>query len=196
MICFVLCIVLPYSLLSQRLLPELNFITSQSIPFYDNKVSSLQMEIINNLGGYSEHLFKKISDNSLVANIKKVKENVFEIFFYEPIDVNKFKVFIEYLGLKYFFINNNKIYTEDLLSKEEIEKKKNNIIDSYSYTSEINNPNSIEYYNFNIYNIDAKLQSLYSNNYPYHLLNGNVAKLRERKEYFLNERSKFLNNKN
>ncbi|MCX7955347.1 MAG: hypothetical protein N3A01_09210 [Bacteroidales bacterium] len=193
---FCLVIVLNIGLYSQKLIPEFNFITDKTLIFYENEPTTINLEILNSNSAFNQYIYEKIKKLSIISDVKVIKENIFEINFLQPLSIPIFKFFVEQLNAKYFYINKNKIYLEDLITKEEIEKKKSIQITTYKETPADNNPNNLEYYNYNIYNIEAKLHSLYFSNYPYHLLNGNVARLREKKDYYINERAKFLNNKN
>lgn len=164
--------------------------------FYSSQPSKLLVYIKDATEGYLDYFKSNLEKVSEVSTFNQSKENNFDYFLVEfknPLTVEASRKFFFDLKLKEVYTPaNKKIYTEDLLSLNEIEMKKNKVLENYQVTEKSGNPAYIDYYNFNIYNIEAKMQSLYFNNYPENLFNGNVAMMKDKLRKALEERNEFV----
>lgn len=183
---------LSFSMNAQKLNPQV--VVKLSSNFYDVQHKTILLHIENATEGYLDYFVSNMKKINGISGFKQSKENHFDYFlieFQNPITIQFIRQFFTELKLKEIYTPNyKKIYVEDLLTTEEIEAKKF-VHQNYYFTEKSANPNYIDYYNFNIYNIEAKLQSLYFNNYQENLFNGNVAMMKDKLRKALEERNEF-----
>jgi len=164
--------------------------------FYSEQPSKLLVYLENATDGYLNYFISNLENVSEVSKFNQTKENNFDYFLVEfktPLTVEASRKLFTDLKLKEIYTPAfKKIYTEDLLSLNEIELRKNKLLENYQVTEKSGNPAYIDYYNFNIYNIEAKMRSLYFNNYSENLFNGNVAMLKDKLKKALEERNEFI----
>ena len=172
---------------------------TEKIFFYDEQPNVLFLSIEQGNEGYDDYIYNKLKSSSLIKNVeKKSKDDLkyFSIEFNQPLTVKTAKIFFQNMNIKVFYTAlKKKIYVEDLLTNEEILNKKSTTVQNFQVNEKCGNPEFLEYYNFNIFNIEAKLQSLYNNNYIRNLFNGNVAELKDRYKNALQQRNEFVKNK-
>lgn len=167
--------------------------------FYDVQPTVLFLSIQQSNDSYDDYIYNKLRSLSLIKNVERKKYKDLKYFYLEftqPLTVETAKKFFQNMNIKVFYTElNKKIYVEDLLTYDEIFIKKNMTVQEYQVNEKCWDPKYLEYYNYNVFNIKAKQQSLYSNDYIRHLFNGNVADLKDRYRNALQQRDEFLKNK-
>lgn len=189
----ILIFLLSFSMNAQKQNPQV--VVKLSSDFYDVQHKTLLLHIENATEGYLDYFVSNLKKINGISGFKQSKENHFDYFlieFQNPISIPFLRQFFTELKLKEIYTPTlKKIYIEDLLTKQEIEDKKYTL-EYYQVTEKSGNPDYIDYYNFNVYNIEAKLQSLYFNNYQENLFNGNVAMMKDKLRKALEERNEFI----
>lgn len=189
----VIFLLLSFSINAQKQTPRVvaNFTSN----FFNIENKTLLLHVENATDGYLDYLISKFKNIDDISEFKHSKDNQLDYFlikFKQPITIQSIRQFFTHLKLKEVYTSTfKKIYIEDLLTKQEIEDKKNTI-KYYQITEKSCNPDYIDYYNFNVYNVEAKLQSLYFNDYQKNLFNGNVAIIKDKLRKALEERNEFI----
>jgi len=170
---------------------------SDKVLFYQEQPSSLIL--------YVEKQNKEILLPDMIkqaTNVKSVEQgnknnyHYYKVEFVNPLTVELAKQFFKNLHLSEIYTpTNKKIYVDDLLSQNEIELYKNLPQQTFKSSENIGNTNHIDFYNFKVFNLESKLQSLYLNNYPRHLFNGDVAELKDKLMNAKLERDNFVQRK-
>lgn len=187
------------SVFSQKTEPKIIIKTSnEKNIFYDEQPNVLFLSIEQGNDGYNDYMYNKLNALSLVKKVEKKKKdalNYFSIEFNQPLTVESAKMFFQSMSIKCFYTTlMKKIYVEDLLTEEEILSRKNTKMQYFQTNEKCGDPQYIDYYNYNIFNIEAKMQSMYNNDYIKNLFNGNVADLRDRYKNALQKRNEFIKN--
>jgi hypothetical protein len=141
---------------------------------------------------------KKSSVLSKIEFSNTVKNSSTGIFIFSGnIDEKKVQQIFEELGIHVFYVNDKKIITETLITiKEAQEKAMSFVIQGSPAQPGYNDSNRIEYYNFQMYYFESKLQYMWANNYVHDLYEGYVAKMTEQLNLMTLKRDNFLKRNN
>ena len=186
-------LLLSFSMNAQKHNPQV--VVNFTSDFFNTENKTLRLHVENATDGYLDYFISNLKKIDGISEFKHSKDNQSDYFlieFQNPLKIHFIRQFFTELKLKEIYTPTlKKIYIEDLLTKQEIEDKKYTL-KYYQVTEKSGDPDIIDYYNFNIYNIEAKIQSLYFNNYIKNLFNGNVAMMKDKLRNALEERNKFI----
>ncbi len=197
---FILMVLASVSVMAQKTTPKIYIkVHHDKAMFYEELPETLLMSIKDGTDGYVDYFLTNLKKCSLVTNYTPSTENqltYYTVTFNKPLDVTAAKQFFNDIHAIVFYTNkDHKVYVKDLLTPEEIQARKNIPLQHFQTTDKCSNPNYLEYYNFNIYNIEAKTYSMYVNNYPMYLMNGSIATFNDKLQEALEARNNFLNRK-
>jgi len=141
---------------------------------------------------------KKSSVLSKMEFSKTVKNSCSGIFIFSGnIDEKKVQQIFKELGISAFYVNDKKVLTETLITiKEAQEKAMSFVIQGTPAQPGYNDSNRIEYYNFQMYYFESKLQYMWANNYVHDLYEGYVAKMTDQLNLMTLKRNNFLKRNN
>lgn len=140
-----------------------------------------------------EHVF--ISKMKLTESKNSNIQNG-EIILISTFTLDDIKKLIEGFGLPEFYFGDIKILTKTVFSDEVAKKKAMDyVFKDYHFTKECNDSTLIDYYDFQIYYLTAKIQLMWSNNYSKYLFDGNVTKYTENLDKMIIRRENFIKNK-
>jgi hypothetical protein len=187
-------------LFAQKLTPKIYIkVNHDKVMFYQEFPKTLLISVKDATDGYMSYFLSNINSSSLVSNCTKLNKDqkiYYSVEFKNPLNIASTKQFFNDIHATVFYTNmNNKVYVKDILSDEEILAKKNTPLQNFQATDKCSNPNNIEYYNYNIFNIEAKAHSMFVNNYPMYLMNGSVASFDDKMQEAMEARSNFINRK-
>jgi len=171
---------------------------SDKVLFYQEQPSSLILYVEKqNKGILMPDMIKQASNVKSVEQGNKDNYHYYKVEFVNPLTVELAKQFFKNIHLSEIYTpTNKKIYIDDMLTQNEIESFKNMPLQTFKFSENIGNTNHIDYYNFKVFNLESKIQSLYSNNYPHHLFSGNVAVLKDKLMNAKLERDNFVQRNN
>jgi len=184
-------------------IPVLKFkVSGDNYVYYDSPVLKTLKFTVENLTSANKFKWQEIVNNSNL-----VKEIIFtsaegaiqngEFIFKKETDVLTFRSFLEELKIEFFYVNDNKVLTKTIIPISEAHDKTLNYVSrDYGFSADCNDTAKIDYYDFQIYYAQAKLQLMWGGNYPNSLFKGYVAKFTEILETTIVKRDLFLKKSN
>lgn len=114
-----------------------------------------------------------------------------------PTSIIMLKQYFEELGLPIVLVNDKKVLTKTIITISEAQSKaagfKNK---NFTFTKECNDTTRMDYYDFQVYYAESKLQYMQTGNYPMYLFDGYVSKYTELFERGVVNREKFIKSLN
>jgi hypothetical protein len=173
----------------------------QSYTFYDSAVLKTLNFKVQNLTSEKKTEWLEITRKSKIVEkmdflYEKDAEQRGQLVFYKPTSLLMLKQYIADLGMNCFYVYGKKVLLESLITIKEAQNKAAGfVIDNNPAPNGYNDSTKIEYYNFQIYYAESKLQNLWANDYLKNLFEGNVAKLTDQVNKIKSKRELFIKNK-
>lgn len=169
---------------AQKMTPEIHFKwTKQTYPVYQQSINKLLFTVKTCPEVHAITMENDIRSLSFVSSCVKTSVNTneysFEVILTKNIDVTELKQFLTSVHASEFYFNGNKVYTDDLLTMDEVAAKKALTVNENNSLTITNQSSPEEKRMFNLQNSKAKLNSLYDSNYPRYLFNGSVAAIKD-----------------
>ncbi len=118
-----------------------------------------------------------------------------ELLLTKPNSLSDIRNIFNGFGLKEFYVGDVRILIKTVLNNEEAQKKAMDyVFKEFVFTKECNDTTLIDYYNFQVYYFETKIQFMWSNNYAKYLFDGTVTTFTENLDKMISRRENFKNN--
>ena len=174
-------------------------IDSEKLPHSDVRdIDKLTFEAENYASTKISEWTNKCKDFTFVKSVNisaTEQQNITkgELILMKPNSLSDVRKLLESMNIEVFYINNTKILTKNVLNREETQKKAMEYVyDNYVFKKECNDTTLLDYYDFQVSYLKAKIHYMWTNNYVKYLFDGTVTKYTENLDKMILRRENFI----